>query len=129
MIIASMCFGMMGFFIKLSYAQNPNLEGGDVLLFRSCLMLPFYYIYAKSLGVNLFDISFYHAMILTLRCITGACAMTFIFMSIKILPTTITFMLFNMNPLLVSIFAYFLLKEKLTLTSALCTAAAFGGIV
>lgn len=59
----------------------------------------------------------------------GGLGMTLLFMSIKILPTTISFMLFNMNPLLVSVLAYFLLKENLSLTSALCTLGAFGGIV
>lgn len=67
MIIASVSFGFMGFFIKLTYAQNPNLAGGDILLARSVIMAPVYYTYAKVLKVDLFDISFYHVKILFLR--------------------------------------------------------------
>lgn len=114
MIIASVSFGLMGFFIKLTYRNNPRLQGGDVLLVRSLIMFPAYYAYAKILRVDLLDINVRCARVLFLRCLFGTISMTLMFVSIKMLPTSISFMIFNLNPVFVSVLAYFILKESTT---------------
>lgn len=67
MVFSALSFGIMGFFTKLTYENNPNLGAGDVLLARSLLMLPVYYVYAKTEKVNLLDISIKNAKLLFLR--------------------------------------------------------------
>lgn len=114
MIFASVSFGLMGFFIKLTYRNNPALQGGDVLLVRSLIMFPAYYTYAKICRVNLLDINVRCARVLFLRCLFGTISMTLMFVSIKMLPTSISFMIFNLNPVFVSVLAYFVLKESTT---------------
>lgn len=55
--------------------------------------------------------------------------MALLFISINFLPTSITFMIFNINPIFVALLAYFLLHEKLTSTSLACVVGAFMGVV
>jgi drug/metabolite transporter (DMT)-like permease len=55
--------------------------------------------------------------------------MTCLFISIRSLPTSISFMIFNMNPVFVAVLAYLLLKEKITPLNVLCVIGAFTGVV
>ena len=92
--------------MKLAYINNPSLTGFDFMLVRSFIMFPIYYIIAKLLKVNLIKIKLFHFFVLVFRCITGAVGMTMLFMSIRILPTSIAYMIFNLNPLFVTVLAF-----------------------
>ena len=129
MILASLSFGLMAFSIKLSYQKWPGLAPFDVLIVRSTMMIPLYYVYGKILKVNFFDINFDNAKILFLRCIFGAAAMSWMFAWFRYLPASIGFMIFNMNPIFVLIMAYLFLNEKLSKTKIICWAGAFIGVV
>jgi len=129
MVVACWCFGSMGFIMKLAYVNNPILTGIDVLLVRSWIMLPVYYIIAKFLKVNLIKIKEWHFAVLLFRCITGAIGMSMLFISIKLLPTSIAFMIFNLNPLFVTLFAFWWLSEELKYVNAFWAFGAFGGVI
>ena len=58
MVLASLLFGLMGFAIKVTYIKAPGIGAFDILLIRSLIMIPVYYIYAKTMKVDLWDISF-----------------------------------------------------------------------
>lgn len=115
--------------MKLAYEHNPVLTGIDVMLVRSLIMYPLYYITAKCMGVNLINIKWRYVKILIFRCFAGAIGMTMLFMSIKILPTSIAFLIFNLNPLFVTILSFCFLGEKLRIINALCVFGALGGIL
>jgi hypothetical protein len=57
----------MGFIMKLAYNNNPSLTGIDVMLIRSAIMFPVYYITAKCLGVNLIKIKGWYFSVLMFR--------------------------------------------------------------
>ncbi|CAI2375196.1 unnamed protein product [Moneuplotes crassus] len=129
MIVACCCFGAMGFMIKIAYTNNPDLTGFDVMLVRSCTMWPVYYIIAKILKVNLISIKRNHFFVLIFRCLTGATGMSLLFASIKLLPTSIAFMIFNLNPLFVTVIAFTVLGEKFEISKALYITGAFIGVL
>lgn len=128
MVLAWWCFGAMGFIMKLAFKYDPVLTGVDCMFIRSCLMWPIYYIIAKCLGVDLLDISPWQALVLIFRCLAGAIGMNLFFMSIKYLPTSIAFMVFNINPLFVSFFACCILSESVRYVNAFCCMLALSGV-
>ena len=91
-------------------------------------MLPWYYGISKYLGVNLIDISLKHFGILTFRWITGGFSILFLFMSIKLLPASIAFMISNLNPLLAILFALVFLKEPQKFVNIICSLGSFVGV-
>ena len=61
--------------------------------------------------------------------IFGVWAMTSVFISFNYLPASISFMIFNVNPIFVMILAYIFLSENLTKIKAGCCVGAFIGII
>ena len=92
-------------------------------------MLPCYYGIAKYLGVNLIDISFKNFGILTFRWISGGFAVFLLFMSIRLLPASIAFMISNLNPLLATLFAWVILKEPQKIVNIVCAIGSFAGVI
>ena len=128
MFISCLCFGWMGFMMKLAYINNQNLTGFDLLLIRSLLMWPVYYWIAKMLRVNLINVRGPDTPLLIISWITNAIGMAMLFISIKMLPTSIVFMIFNLNPLFVTLIAYVFLKEEYDIIKILSVIGAFLGV-
>ncbi len=116
MLISSLSLGLMGFFIKVSYQRFPELGAFDVLLVRSTLMLLAYYPYATYQLIDLFDLDFKYAKLLFFNSFLGVGGMLLLFISMHYLPASISFMIFNINPMVVFVLAYFFLHEDLTIT-------------
>ena len=55
--------------------------------------------------------------------------MALLFLSINFLPTSIAFMIFNINPIFVALLAYFLLHETLSKLNMVCVVGAFLGVI
>ncbi|CAI2375630.1 unnamed protein product [Moneuplotes crassus] len=129
MVVSCVAIGMMGFSAKLIYQHFEGLKAFDLLLFRSFVMIPTAYIQAKGLRVNFLDIQKKNISVLFMRCFFGVIAQTTLFMSFSYLPASVSFMIFNVNPVFVMILAYFLLGENLTITKGICCLGAFLGIL
>lgn len=128
MLISCIWFGLMGFVMKLAFDYNDKLTGFDAMLVRWFVMLPVYYITAKILGVNLVKIKRWNFIILFFRCVIGAVGMTMLFMSLKELPPSIAFMIYNLNPLFVTFFAFILFWEDFQCITFIWAVFACGGV-
>ncbi|CAI2374887.1 unnamed protein product [Moneuplotes crassus] len=129
MVISGVAIGAMSFCIKLTYQHCEGIKAFDIFLIRSLMLAPFCYFHAKILKVNLIEISNKSASLLVLRCIFGFCGNIALFVSINYVPVSVSLMIFNVNPVFVTILAYFFLKEQLTVTKCFCCVGAFVGIV
>ena len=129
MIISCVIFGAMGFQVKLAYNHNNLISSVDLIFIRSLIMIPLYYLYARYMKVNLISISTQSSIILFSRWVSGSIGLNLLFYSVKLLPASIAFMIFNTNPLITTIFAFLILKENQSLTSLIWLAGAFAGII
>ncbi|CAI2373209.1 unnamed protein product [Moneuplotes crassus] len=129
MVLCAFCFAGVGFVIKCIYHNYTEVGIFDILLIRCCLTTIVYYFVAKVLKVNLFEINPGMATILMLRVFLGIIAIGSLVASMRYLPASIAMMIYNINPILVMILAYFMLSEQLNLIKIVCCFGAFAGIV
>lgn len=114
--------------IKITFKQNPVLTGSDALLIRLSLMLPAIYLQAKILKVNLFQMDRELFKIISLRSVLASVSILFILKSFEYLPISIAVIIYNINPVMVTLLAYPILNEQLTLLKVCCVLGAFIGV-
>jgi len=81
------------------------------------------------LKVDIFDVKRGYKRVLFFRCICGAIGMPCFFMSVKYIPSSKANLIFNVHPLLVSVVAYYLLKEQITRLKVLAVVGSFLGVL
>ncbi|CAI2372904.1 unnamed protein product [Moneuplotes crassus] len=128
MIATGLSFSLSAITCKLAYERNEHLNGLDYVLCRS-IILPICSIFqVVSTKVNVFDVKKEYRMLLALRCIIGGIGMPCLFIALKHIPLSLSILIVNINPLLVAIAAFFILKEKLTKLNVIGAFGAFIGV-
>lgn len=105
------------------------LNGLDYLLIRSPLMITIGVVQITYLRVNPFDIKKEIRWALAVRVIAGGLTVPLTFIGLKYLPASKMTLIVNCHPLLVAIFAFYLLKELLTRVDVCALIGSFIGVV
>jgi len=121
MILASLCFAIMGVFVKQSVREVPFLVA---VFFRAFVGLVVLYVYFKATRASLGATQ--HGLLL-LRSVFGFLALTLFFFALEYLPLSTAVILNFSSPIFVVILSGFLLGEKRTGRILPFVLAAFGG--
>ena len=115
MMITNLMFWSTTFFWKLGMTINDNLNGFDYMIPRSMALLAWsvwdmIYFKANPCNVNRKGL-----ILLIMRSVIAACGFPWYFISLKYIPMSKASIIVNLAPMIVPIFAYFALKEKVTI--------------
>lgn len=121
MILASLCFAVMGVFVKQSVRELPFLVA---VFFRAFVGLVVLFVYFKATRASLGATQ--HGLLL-LRSVFGFLALTLFFYALQYLPLSTAVILNFSSPIFVVILSGFLLGEKRTGRILPFVLAAFGG--
>jgi drug/metabolite transporter (DMT)-like permease len=91
-------------------------------------MLPAYYVYAKYMKVDLLKVEKEYVWILIGRAVIGSTTMILIFMAMMYLPVSLAWLIFNVNPIYVTIFAGCTLGEPIRVLNVAAAIGAFVGV-
>ncbi|CAI2373766.1 unnamed protein product [Moneuplotes crassus] len=128
MLIAGVNFTMASITCKMVYARNDYLNGIDYLLVRSIIHVSISSMQILYAKVNIFDVKKELRLVLILRSTIGVCGMPCYFIAIKYIPLSLGTLIFNINPLIVGILSYLILKENITWLKVIALVGAFTGI-
>ena len=127
-ITSALSFSIMIGFCKIAYIHNPHLTGFDYVLIRSFSMgvlAASNVVYQK---VDIFDIKPKYRLLMLLRCLTGGIGMPCFFLGLKYIPSSKATLITNINPLIVAILSYFILKEAIKKSTVIALLGAFIGV-
>lgn len=113
---------------KLAYQMNSHLTGFDYLIVRATSMLILSAIQVYALKINVFKVEPRFRTHLIMRCLSGASGMLSFFVGLKYIPASKATLITNIHPILVTIMAYFVLNESITVLKILAVVGAFIGV-
>ena len=108
---------------------NDNLTGFNYLLIRSTSMWIISAIQVIYLKLNVLDVPKEDRINLFIRWMLGAIAMPTYSYCLKYIPATVAALIFNINPILVTILAIIFLHEQFTKIKILIVLGAFAGVI
>ena len=120
---------MMTFLWKLAYQDNSALNGFDYLLLRSSSMAPLSILQVIYLKVNVLNIKKEERIMLLVRWLAGGIGMPIFFIGLKYIPASVGSLIYNINPILVSAFAFLWLSEQFTIMKIFAVIGSFIGVV
>ena len=129
MIIAVLFSTISTFQVKFAYMQNEHLNGFDYMVVMAPIIAIMTLIQAWYLGVNILKIKKEARKWVLIRCIMGTTAMPMSFIALKYLPSSKSTFIRNLHPLMVTLIAFLLLKEKINKLDVIAVVGAFLGVV
>jgi drug/metabolite transporter (DMT)-like permease len=111
------------------YLYNPDLNGFDFSLFNAITSSGLAALQIRSFGISIFDVRKDCRSLMALRLIIGSLGIPCFFMSLKYIPGSKASLIANIHPMLVSVLAYFVLKENLSKIKVTAVIGAFIGTI
>mmetsp|Transcript_21414 Transcript_21414/g.18996 ORF Transcript_21414/g.18996 Transcript_21414/m.18996 type:complete len:139 (-) Transcript_21414:418-834(-) len=113
----------------MAYRNNPKLNGFDYLLVRGSSMIILSFIQIYFTNVNISNLKKGYRFYLFLRSLLGGLGIPTLFVGLKYIPATKATLIYNVHPILVTLLAYFILREQLTKLKVLSVVGAFIGVI
>lgn len=114
---------------KQIYISYPNISPYEMLYIKSAVTLPISFLWSKSQGSHILDISHSFRHIVVLRGITSFFAIQGIWGSNKFMPLTTASCIYCTTPIWVSLIAYFYLNEKISRLEKISIFTSFLGVL
>lgn len=131
MLVAVLGLSMKHIFAKMWYVHNPKITNVDILLFFGIWIAIFYIPAAKynGLSFNIMDYRLKVIMVLFWSVILSLLVNFWMLWGISMISVAKSTLIFNLNPILTVILAFFLLREKIDKYTVISVIMAFAGVI
>ena len=123
-----LCATLAVAFCKIVYINNPDLTGFDYLFVRTLTMMSLAISNVVYLKVDIFGIEPKYRLLMLVRCLIGGLGMPCFFLGLKYIASSKAALISNMNPLIVTVLSYFILKEAVKVSNVVALLGAFIGV-
>ena len=131
MLVAVVGLSMKHIFAKMCYFHNPKITNVDILLFFGLWIAVFYIPAAKynGLSFNVMDYRLKVTMVMFWSVILSLLVNFWMLWGISMISVAKSTVIFNLNPILTVILAFFLLRERIDKYTVVTVFLAFIGVL